>query len=62
MKIKNKTIGFLIGIFVLVLIIGGIFMMSDNNNEKNKNVKIESNIEYISIELYSDMQITRGNY
>ena len=37
-------------------------MMSDNNNEKNKKVKIETNMGDIIIELYSDMPITTGNF
>tara|TARA_Y100000310_G_scaffold77162_1_gene73715 strand:+ start:2497 stop:3030 length:534 start_codon:yes stop_codon:yes gene_type:complete len=52
---KTKTIGFLIGIFILVLI-GGIFMMD------NKKVKLETNQGDIVIELYSDMPITAGNF
>ena len=62
MKTKNKTIGFLIGIFVLGLVVGGIFMMSDNNKENNKKVKIETNMGDIIIELYNDMPITTGNF
>lgn len=62
MKTKNKTIGFLTGIFVLVLVVGGIFMMFDNNNKNNKKVKIETNMGNIVIELYSDMPITTGNF
>ena len=58
---KVKTAGFIIAIFILI-IAGGIFMMSDNNNEKNKKVKIETNIGDIVIELYSDMPITTGNF
>jgi peptidylprolyl isomerase len=54
---KTKTISFLIGIFILILI-GGIFMMSDNN----KKVKLETNQGDIVIELYSDMPITSGNF
>ena len=57
MKIKKKTIGFLIAIFILALI-GGIFMMSDNN----KKVKLETNKGNIIIELYEDMPITAGNF
>lgn len=61
MKTKNKTIGFLIGIFILVLVVGGIFMMSDDNNS-NKKVKLETNMGDIVIELYADMPITTGNF
>ena len=60
MKIKKKTIGFIIGLFILVLIVGGIFMMSDNN--ENKKVKLETNQGDILIELYNDMPITTGNF
>ena len=54
---KTKTISFLIGIFILILI-KGIFTMSDNN----KKVKLETNQGDIVIELYSDMPITSGNF
>ena len=57
MKIKNKTAGFIIAIFILVLI-GGIFMMSDNN----KKIKLETSMGDIVIELYGDMPITSGNF
>ena len=58
---KVKTAGFIIAIFILI-IAGGIFMISDNNNTSNKKVKIETNIGDIVIELYSDMPITTGNF
>ncbi len=58
MKIKKKTAGFITGIFILILI-GGIFMMINNNNKK---VKLETNQGNIVIELYSDMPITTGNF
>ena len=61
MKTKNKTAGFIIAIFILI-IAGGIFMMSDNNSANNKKVKIETNMGDIIIELYSDMPITTGNF
>ena len=57
MKIKNKTAGSIITIFILVLI-GGIFMMSNNN----KKIKLETNIGDIILELYGDMPITSGNF
>ena len=37
-------------------------MMSDNNNENGKKVKLETNMGNIVIELYSDMPITTGNF
>ncbi len=58
MKIKKKTAGFITGIFILILI-GGIFMMINNNNKK---VKLETNQGDIVIELYDDMPITTGNF
>ena len=58
---KVKTAGFIIAIFILI-IAGGIFMMSDNNNVNSKKVKIETNMGDIVIELYSDMPITTGNF
>jgi len=58
---KKKTIGFITGIFILVLIIGWFFMMSENNNLQGK-VKLETNQGEIIIELYSDMPITTGNF
>ena len=57
MRIKKRTLSFIIGIFVLALI-GGIFMMSDNN----KKVKLETSMGEIVIELYKDMPITTGNF
>tara|TARA_Y100000294_G_scaffold135938_1_gene128749 strand:+ start:215 stop:751 length:537 start_codon:yes stop_codon:yes gene_type:complete len=53
---KTKTISFLIGVFILVLI-GGIFIM-----DNDKKVKLETNQGDIIIELYSDMPITSGNF
>lgn len=61
MKIKKRTAGFIIGIFVLFLV-GGIFMMTNNNNNNNKKVLLETNMGNIVIELYSDMPITTGNF
>jgi len=58
MKIKKKKAGFIIGIFILMLIIGGIFMM----NNDNKKVKLETSMGDIVIELYDDMPITTGNF
>tara|TARA_Y100000310_G_scaffold91480_1_gene88835 strand:+ start:565 stop:1110 length:546 start_codon:yes stop_codon:yes gene_type:complete len=55
---KIKTISFLIAIFVLVLIAGGILIM-DNENKK---VKLETSMGEIVIELYNDMPITTGNF
>lgn len=51
------------GIFILVLI-GGIFIMINNNNNEGKNTKVllETNMGNIVIELYSDMPITIGNF
>ena len=57
MKIKNKTAGFIIAIFILILILGVVFM-ADNN----KKVKLETNKGDIIIELYGDMPITAGNF
>ena len=53
---KKKTIGFLIVIFVLILI-GAMIVMPEN-----KKVKLETNQGDIVIELYSDMPITSGNF
>ena len=58
MKLKNKTIGFIITIFILTLTFGLVFMMSDNS----KKIKLETNMGDIVIELYEDMPITSGNF
>lgn len=56
MKLKNKTTGFIIAIFVLVLILG-VSIMNDT-----KKIKLETTMGDIVIELYSDMPITTGNF
>ncbi len=55
---KKKTIIYLIPIFILFLVIAGVFIM--NNNAKK--VLLETNKGNITIELYSDMPITAGNF
>ena len=61
-KIKKKTAGFIIAVFILI-IIGGFFMIQDNNdNVGNKKVKLETSMGNVVIELYSDMPITSGNF
>ena len=45
-------------IFILVFILGLVFMMSDNN----KKIRLETNMGDFIIELYDDMPITSGNF
>ncbi len=56
-KIKKKTGIFIIGILLLVLI-GGFFLLQN----KMTRVKLETNYGNITINLYSDMPITTGNF
>ena len=46
-------------VFILMLILGGIFVI---NNDNNKKVKLETSMGDIVIELYDDMPITTGNF
>ncbi len=57
MIIKKKTIGLII--LVLIIIIGGYYFMG---NVKQKEVVLETNVGNITIQLYSDMSITAGNF
>ena len=56
--IKKKTIIFLTAVFVLAVVIAGIYTMSN----KNTKVMLETTKGDIVIELYSDMPITAGNF
>ncbi len=56
-KIKKKTGIFIIGILLLVLI-AGFFLLQN----KMTRVKLETNYGNITINLYSDMPITTGNF
>lgn len=55
-KMKQTTI--FITAIILVLIVGGYFIMVD----KNTKVKLETNHGDIVIELYSEMPVTAGNF
>ena len=55
---KNKTAVFLTAILVLVIVLAGIFIMSN----KNTKVMLETTRGDIVIELYKDMPITVGNF
>jgi peptidylprolyl isomerase len=61
MKTNKKTLGFIISVFVLVLI-GGYFIMTNENTEESNKVKLETNHGDIVIELYDDMPITTENF
>lgn len=54
---KNKSVMFLIAVFILFLIILGIFIMPDT-----KKVRLETTKGNITIELDSNMPITAGNF
>ncbi len=56
---KKRTTIFIIALIILVLAIGAIYMAK--KSEKTK-VMLETNYGNITIELYSDMPITTGNF
>lgn len=57
-KIKKTTIKIFIIAVILLFVIAGIFIMSNNSTK----VKLETTKGNITIELYKDMPVTAGNF
>lgn len=58
---KTKNITFIIALFI-ILIIAGLYLYDKNKSENMVKVKLETNYGNITINLYSDMPITSGNF